>query len=182
MFEEEWEKFKKVSKVDDSLKPLFENAIKSVVESMYKQIRVCPRLVAWREANIHIPKLIRQINRDSGKRDAYVAVINYLSSLREGETVVSKKVIKELKWHMTYGDFLLRCLELSNCQGIIKKIRFAKGKPGHKYIKVRETSCPFASIKYNNLGLPESFECLFNWNEAMIISGKYEIPRNDNES
>ena len=174
-YETYWKEFKEKANLGDEQKSLFEETIEKIFEDVYKKIRICPKLVAFMEAHKNIPKLVRQIQRDKGKKESFLTVLSYITSLPEGAVVVTRKVLKDLNWNMTYGDFLLRCLEFLTCKGLLRKVRFAKGKPGHKYVKSIGHECPFASITKDAFGLPISFQCLFNWDEARIIQGRHEV-------
>lgn len=130
------------------------------------------RMIARQMGTSGIPKLInKELSKDVGKKQAFLQVLEYVTNLEEEEDIYSKKVLKELKWSMTYGDMLLKVLDFLVCWGKISKVRFCRGRPGHQYKKSKH-SCPYASITVDEFGLPINFQCMFNWNEGMIIKGR----------
>jgi len=175
--EEIWKRFAKKAGLrtnNEDLKIAFEEAVKE--SSTFRKIqRICHadrrRMISWHMANSGIPSLVKDIAKDKGKRATFLEILNWVSTHRD--RISSKRILKEFGWSgHTYGDFVLRCLELLVCLGTLTKLRFATGRPGHLYIR-GGSECEFALVKRDAWLIPNRFTCLFDWNKAVSIKRKF---------
>jgi len=175
---EYWEKFSKRTRIrSENAEKAFKDLFLKAFHEKMKQQKICfadeVRMISLQMGKGGIPRLVREVSRDKAKRSAFCEILNYVGSKPNDTVIVTKKVLKEMGWSgFTYGDFVLRCLELFVCMGMLQKKRFVKGKPGHRYVK-KPHECEFADIRQDFYGVPEYFKCNFKWEEGAIIHGRY---------
>lgn len=175
--EKYWEEFSSRTGISDQIsKNIFIEIISKVVHGS-EFVKICHaeiRMVSRQMGTRAIPKLInKELVKDIGKKKAFIKIFEYLGSCEDSELIYSKKVLKQLEWGMTYGDFLLKVLDFFVCKGVLSKSRFRIGRPGHRFRKnEHEIPCPYGHIIYDEYGMPKHFECLFNWTDGVLIKGR----------
>jgi len=176
--DEYWKKFSSKTQIEnENTEKAFKELFLQAFHETQRQQKICfkdeVRMISLQMAKGGILRLVKEIKKDPAKRSAFCEILNYVGGKPNDTVIVTKKVLKEMGWSgFTYGDFLLRCLELFVCMGMLQKKRFVKGKPGHKYVK-RTHECEFADIHQDFYGIPENYKCNFNWKECAIISGRF---------
>jgi hypothetical protein len=102
---------------------------------------ICPRKVAITKKE-KIANLSKHLKKNTTRAEKFIAVGNIIGSMNIDETITSKQILKKMNWEdHSDGDVTLTFLDNLVCLGTLIKTRHKKGRGGHLYKKIKESSC-----------------------------------------
>ncbi|MHC1578032.1 MAG: hypothetical protein ACXQT6_05030 [Candidatus Methanospirareceae archaeon] len=101
-------------------------------------VLVCHRWVASRKPE-QMRRVLNEIEREERSQRFYDSVLRWVRDQPPGAEFHQMQVLRELGLSaVTFGDKLRAVLDYLCCRGVLEKVRFVQGAPGHRYRKVED--------------------------------------------
>lgn len=128
----------------------------------------CPNKVSKCQAHDKIKKIQKHWKKGLYQKEGFLEVVEFVRKLKIGEKINQPKVTSLFGWNKhSDGDFVRSCLDNLICMGFLSKIKYLKGRGGHKWIRRNIKPCKYFRF-HNGCVCPKNL-----FKEAK--EGEYEI-------